>query len=267
MGIRRFFWNRIAAAYPVRIRGERFVCYPRDRSTWRRMAQDKWESGVLDILDSRLSPESVMWDIGAHIGQVALYASRKCRRVVCFEPDAASLAVLHWNLSRNRIRNVTVVGAALAEKTGFIEMGAFWDDGELGRSVTSSRPSPTAEKVVVPGLGPEVWREWWSFDPPDFVKMDIEGGEFELLPAMGEWLSRHRPKLLLSLHALSLREAGRMTAAEAESALKECASALSVYGEFTELASGTKFPLSELASRMLESEGDDSVWQDGVYLE
>ncbi len=267
MGFRKFFWQRVVGAYPVTIRGERFVCLPRDRSSWRGMAGEKGEQGALDILDSCLSPQSVMWDIGANIGQLALYASRKCRRVVCFEPDLVSLSVLHWNLAHNRVKNVTVIGAALAEKTGFIEMGSFWDGGALGRSVTSSRPSPDSETIMAAALGPDSWGTWLREEPPDLIKMDIEGGEFELLPALMEWLLQNRPKFLLSLHAAPLRESGRMNAAEAREALEKCAELLSFYGEFTALATGEKYPLSELPARMSGDGKDDSIWMQGVFLE
>ena len=266
MGLRTFLWRRIGA-YPVRIRGEKFICHPRHRRRWRNTASSRWEPRTLDILDERLSPESVMWDIGAHIGQVALYASRKCRRVVCFEPDAATLPYLHWNVTRNRADNVVVVGAALAAETGFRRMGSHGENGRAGEATNSFFPSSTASTAIAPCLGRGVWAEWLRADPPNFVKMDIEGGEFELLPAMGEWFSQNRPKLLLSLHAADLREAGRMGVVEAENALNKCASVLSVYGEFTELASGEKFPLPKLAARMLEKNTSIQIWQDGIYLE
>ena len=266
MGLRTFLWQRIGA-YPVRIRGEKFTCHPRHRRRWRNTTNSRWEPRTLDILDERLSPESVMWDIGAHIGQVSLYASRKCRRVVCFEPDAATLPYLHWNVTRNRADNVVVVGAALAAETGFRRMGSHRENGQAGEVTNSFFPSSTASTAVAPCLGREVWAEWLRAEPPDFVKMDIEGGEFELLPAMREWLSQNRPKLLLSLHAPDLLDAGRMTAAEAESALNECASVLSVYGEFTELSSEKKFPMSEFTARLSEKHLPDWIWQDGIYLE
>lgn len=33
-----------------------------------------------------------------------------------------------------------------------------------------------------------------------FIKMDIEGGEFELLPSMKDYLARFKPLLYLALH-------------------------------------------------------------------
>ena len=261
--LRSFFWQRIGA-YPVTIRGERFVCHPQHAGRWWKTASGRWEGETLDTLARNLSAEDVLWDIGANVGQIALYASRKCGRVVCFEPDAVTLQYLHWNVKRNRADNVVVVGAALAAKTGFIKIGAFRDDKGLGLGITSSRPSPGAETMVAPALGPEAWGEWLRAEPPDFVKMDIEGGEFELLPAMADWLAQHRPKFLLSLHAAQLHAEGRMSAAEAQGALEKCAEFLSFYGEFTELATGKKYPLSKLAARM---SGDVEKSASGLFLE
>ena len=263
MGLRTFFWRRVGA-YPVMIRGERFVCHPRHFGRWRRTANEKWEGGTLDILDRNLSAESVLWDIGAHIGQVALYASRKCRRVVCFEPDAATLPYLHWNVSRNRADNVVVVGAAMAAGTDFRRMGGFWADGDLGGLAHSLHPSPTVKSTLTPCLGREAWGEWLRAEPPDFVKMNIEGGEYEVLPVMADWLEAKRPRLLLSLHGSALKQAGRMSASELASASESVASALSFYGKCLDLKTGESFPVSELAAR---TSAEDYEWEYGVFLE
>ena len=266
MGLRNFLWRRVGA-YPATIRGERFVCHPLHRGRWRNMARDKWEPQTLDILDAHLSPQDVMWDVGAFIGQVALYASRKCKRVVCFEPNADSLRHLLWNLARNRADNVAAVGAALGAEGGFRAMGSFWgeqeESGVLSGLATSFYAPPSGRAATTPCLGKETWGPWLRDDPPDFVKMDVEGGEFELLPAMAGWLAERRPKLLLSLHGIPLRAAGRMSDAEMKKALEESQSVLSFYGEFLELGSGETFPVSELARRMAD---DNAAWADGVFL-
>ena len=264
MGLRTTFRNllwRGVGAYPVRIRGERFVCHPKHCSGWRKIAVGGRERGALDVLE-KLAPDSVMWDIGAHVGLMALFAARKCKRVICFEPDPVAMQYLSWNIARNRIHNATLVGAALGAKTEFRKMGAAGGQA-LGEAYTGFRMSSAAQTFFAPCLGPETWGAWLN-DPPQLVKMDIEGGEFELLPAMADWLEECRPKMLLSLHAVPLRGAGLMSDSEANAALENCAKILSFYGEFTELHSGEKFPISEIPARM-STEG--KAWHEGIYLE
>ena len=259
--VRTFFWERVGA-YPVNIRGERFVCHPRHCSAWRKWAKGKREGGALNVLTDRLSKDSVMWDIGAHVGLMTLYASRKCERVVCFEPDPVAMQYLSCNIVRNRLGNVSLVGAGLAAKTGFRRMGAA--DGKLGAGHTGFYAGDSVSAAYAPCLGPEVWGPWLDAAPPDFVKMDIEGGEFELLPAMADWLKKRRPKMLLSLHAVPLRGGGFMSDSEATAALENCAEILSFYGEFTELHSGKRFTISEIPARM---SAQGRAWHEGIYLE
>lgn len=265
MGLRRFFWQNIIGSYPVRVRGERFRGDPRFRGYWRVVRDEDADSGLLDILDAHLGADDVMWDIGAHVGQVALYASRKCRQVVCFEPDLVALSGLHWHLSHNQVKNISVVSAALTEQTGFIEMGAFWDHNNLGQSVTSSRPAPNANTLSVAGLGPEVWGKWLRAEPPSLIKMDIEGGEFELLPMMGEYLRENRPKLTVSFHAGPLRSAGRMTTEEAQQAMEKCTAVLSHYETFIDLHTGERLSISELTQLQMDEDWDKLLA--GVFLE
>jgi hypothetical protein len=59
--------------------------------------------------------------------------------------------------------------------------------------------------------------------PPDFMKIDIEGGEFELLPALRSHLERWKPIVYLSLHAPFL------PAEEREERLGRLARALDFY--------------------------------------
>ena len=60
-----------------------------------------------------------------------------------------------------------------------------------------------------------------------FAKMDIEGAEFSVLPALVPWLREHRPVLYLSTHAPFLPEDERATA------LAQLADALSFYNSAT----------------------------------
>ena len=238
------------------------MVHPRDASVWRKFAVEKRERNALDVLD-RLQPDTVMWDIGASVGLMGLFASRRCKRVMCFEPDPVEIQHLAWNINRNRIKNVSLVGAALGAKTAFLEMGAAGGE-DLGTGHTGFYVKNPAKAVTCPVLGPQAWQAWLETEPPDFIKMDIEGGEFELLPLMADWLKAHRPKMLLSLHAFPMMTTGFMTEAQAKAALEETAKLLSFYGEFVELHSEQKFPISEIPARMLIK---GKAWSEGIYLE
>ena len=48
------------------------------------------------------------------------------------------------------------------------------------------------------------WLREGRLAPPDFVKIDVEGAEREVLSGAQEMLKSRRPKLLLSLHSVEL---------------------------------------------------------------
>lgn len=50
------------------------------------------------------------------------------------------------------------------------------------------------------------WLREGRLAPPDFVKIDVEGAEREVLGGAQEMLQNRRPKLLLSLHSVELNQ-------------------------------------------------------------
>ncbi|MFL6061932.1 MAG: FkbM family methyltransferase [Marmoricola sp.] len=125
------------------------------------------------------------FDIGAHVGTFACHLAEVLPKasITCFEPSAGTVSYLQRNIDQNGLGNrVSVVEAALAGETGF---ALFEDHG--GASVHNGLadahpvddPHATTGGVKVPTL---------SFDdavaqasgPVTFVKLDCEGGEYQL---------------------------------------------------------------------------------------
>ena len=119
-----------------------------------------------------------IYDLGANIGIAALYfaAHFPNASLVCVEPLEKNLSFLRENLQRNRI-NAEVVPAAVGaerKKLEFFEFdahavgSAVFSEfvGKKGRTI-SVDCLPVAEVVTGSGYG---------------LKVDIEGGEFGLLP-------------------------------------------------------------------------------------
>jgi FkbM family methyltransferase len=147
-------------------------------------------------------------DVGAWIGPLTLFAATRCRRVYAIEPDPEAYRTMLANLERNRLGNVVPFQVSLGARTGTRRMAVV--EGKLGNSLTRlSSGDAATEEIEVSGMS---WTDWMKLanpDPPALIKIDIEGGEFELVPAMKEYLESARPPLLLSLHAPLLPEKER----------------------------------------------------------
>ena len=184
--------------------GEPFRCDPYHSKFWRKASRGGWEPETFAILDRHLAPDRDHLDIGAWIGPTVLYASRKARHVWAFEPDPAAFRALGWNLELNGVDNVSALPAALSGATGLARMAPF--SGEAGDSTTSLLNPDGEGGGEVLTLGWQDFEDRTDLDRVSLVKMDVEGGEFDLLPNLVPWLLRQRPALLLSLHGPYLPE-------------------------------------------------------------
>lgn len=187
----------------------------------------RWEPETFRIFDVFLDRSRPYLDVGAWIGPTVLYGSFKASKVVCLEPDPEAHRVLIANLAVNpEIRHVTVVQAALSDRRGTCLFGG---NGELGNSESTmlvsdpgyarARGSRTrtgspesdatwrdGEKVEVTTLTIDDLIREHGISDCNFVKIDIEGGERIVIPAIREFLQREKPNLYLSLHWMYLSE-------------------------------------------------------------
>ncbi|HSH07002.1 MAG TPA: FkbM family methyltransferase [Burkholderiales bacterium] len=202
---------RALGYYPTRLRGAPLRVDPNHWRFWRKAARGLWEPDTLALLEQQLSPQMTVCDIGAWIGPTVLCAAQRCRHVYCFEPDTAAYAELLRNLQLNAARNVTPFNLALTARDGTRRLASFGGEpGDSRSSLLATAEAGAATEVI--GLS---WTRWLEIAQPpriDFLKIDIEGGEFELLPAMSDYLASQRPPLLLSTHAPYLESAARAAA-------------------------------------------------------
>jgi FkbM family methyltransferase len=176
---------------------------------WLRVAAGRWEAHTLNILERFNSPERTMLDIGAWIGPTTLFGAHFAREVLAMEPDPVAFNELAGNVSLNPEigSSIGIVQACLALETGPVPIyaGGFHHaaSSTFGDSMTSLLPCPDIEKqdsMNVHGISIEDVESHYDFTDLGLVKMDVEGGEYLLLPAMEPFLARHRPNLYASFH-------------------------------------------------------------------
>jgi FkbM family methyltransferase len=192
---------RVLRYYPTTLNGLRFKCDPDHVSFWRLASRNGWEPHSLQILSQFLKKDSVFADIGTWIGPTSIYAAKHCGTVYSFEPDWVAYKYLLWNIELNKLDNVVPFNIALAEEEKLQWMSCFYD-GSRGNSTTSLLRTPK------PGEGVNAlcmrWQTWLDICKPpriDMMKIDIEGGEFVLLPMLRDYFASHKPVVYLSTHA------------------------------------------------------------------
>lgn len=188
----------------VRLRNrELMISEGRNGAYWRAVAGGEWEPQTFRIFERFIDPQRSFIDLGAYVGVTLLYGCQIARRAYGIEPDPIAFAQLRDNVAANHplTDNVQLAEVCIAPHSGTV---AFGNCGEGGDSVSSLLFGDRKTHWTVPALTFEDFVRQQGITDCGFLKMDIEGGEYALLPTMVPWLREHRPTLHLSLHPCHL---------------------------------------------------------------
>lgn len=142
-------------------------------------------------------------DIGAHHGLYTLLASKKVGpkgSVIAFEPSPRELRKLRWNLALNRSRNVRLEPFALSSNEGMAKLFVCLGQGTACNSLRPPAVSEPTQMILVPVTTLDSYLEKHPICPVDFMKMDVEGAELEVLKGATKLLnSNFRPVIMCEL--------------------------------------------------------------------
>jgi len=182
------------------LKGRRFRCsLKHERGYW----LGKWEQDVQDYMVGVLRHGMVVFDIGAHKGFFSLLAAQsvgETGRVISFEPaaDTRRMAIENFDLNPDLKARITVSEYALSDVLGTAKFrtvrpgatrASIWREGDTKEGDTVEVRCTTLDAFVA--SEPAV---------PDFIKMDIQGGEKYALEGMRKTLRAHGPLLLMEIH-------------------------------------------------------------------
>jgi FkbM family methyltransferase len=188
----------------IRLRDHALDITPgRTGAYWQGVAGGHWEPATFRIFERFIDREHCYIDMGAYVGVTLLYGCQIARRAYGIEPDPIAFAELQHNVAANRplTDNVELLEACIAPRSGTV---AFGNCGEGGDSVSSLLFADRRTHWMVKALSFEDFVSQHGISDCNFIKMDIEGGEYTLLPSMRRYLRTHRPTLHLSLHPCHL---------------------------------------------------------------
>jgi FkbM family methyltransferase len=140
-------------------------------------------------------------DLGANIGLSVLYFLREHPEAVltALEPDPALFPVLERNVRENGGGRATLLNQAAWSKQGTLR---FQADGADGGHVVAAVAPDTADAVGAIEIPAADVAALFDAGPYDVVKIDVEGAESVVLPALGDRLRRVR-YLFVEYHGAS----------------------------------------------------------------
>lgn len=157
-----------------------------------RTSEIDWERLLTISYRHYLTPGCAVIDVGAHHGMHSRRFIRYLRpqHLVLVEPIPEMAAGLRHEFRRRKqvtVRQVAL-GAEARETTFVINDASPGESGLVERRYTKGQPQTRAIDVTVERLD-----DWQLPFTVDFVKVDVEGGEVDVLKGGRRFLSQHRP--------------------------------------------------------------------------
>jgi FkbM family methyltransferase len=210
---RWLFWQVAKSGKPIRVRLPRDLVielHPRGQIP-ELLFTSRFEREEIDLITTILKPGMNVLDIGANVGLYSVIAGKlvgAAGKVWAFEPSSETSRRLKDNLSLNGISAVEVVQIALSdviEDSVVLKRDPGYRDGDRYLATRKNMNVQIAEQPEDPGdmeivsvttLDHFFSRNGNQFPKIDFIKMDIEGGEFAALLGARQLLLSN-PKIVM----------------------------------------------------------------------
>jgi FkbM family methyltransferase len=156
---------------------------------------------MLARLGQTTVPGDSVVDLGCHVGTFAVGAAAMNRRVLALDAAPLHIDLVERSRAMNGFSNLTVVHAVISMQPGAVP---FKEAGLFGAvDFTPGADAPLVRAVRLDDLVSE-----FGQGPVRFLKMDIEGSEFDALMTGRTLLERDRPVILFESNDPTLRLAG-----------------------------------------------------------
>lgn len=166
---------------------------------WNTPDESQYDAGFVAYLGMVFDPTRSVVDVGANVGKVAKFLALRTRcQVLCFEPGPATFEALKQNVGG--LPNVTLERCAIGASCG---SGSFVGDGTVTAHLTDSGRGSLVE-VEVKTLDTAVPA---GIDI-GLLKIDVEGGEMEVLQGAKATIQRSRPLIAIEVIDGHLKRGG-----------------------------------------------------------
>jgi FkbM family methyltransferase len=178
LGLRIPIWTRLRNGMKIRVAWNDCIGSAIYRDGY-------YEPEMVALFEKLLKPGMIFFDVGAHVGQFTLVASRLVGpkgSVHSFEPDSTTFEWLQANVRANGLSNVVANSVALADDTGTKTFYLATSD-DIG-SNSLRPPSPlhdSGRSRTVNCITLDEYVDSRGITRVDVIKADIEGAELLLL--------------------------------------------------------------------------------------
>jgi FkbM family methyltransferase len=183
--------TRVMPILQGRLRGKKWIVGAGEHGYW----LGSYEMNKRLAFEAEIEPGTVIYDIGANVGYFSLLAAvltGKEGKVFAFEPLPRNIEFLRKHIELNKMAQISVIEAAVSDHSGeaYFDLGASSAMGHLSEAGEMRVRMVCLDEMLDKG----------ELLPPDYIKLDVEGAEYEALQGARQLLEIHRPVLFLDTH-------------------------------------------------------------------
>ena len=221
----------------INVNGKKFKVVGKGISShmkhWKYVNAGTWEPNTFKIFDEFIDKDHNYIDMGAWIGSTVLYGCQLARHTYAIEPDPIALTALKNNINKNSKlqKKITIFEGGISKLNGTMFLGN--PNGDSESTFISGNNAVAVSTVTF-----DRFISMYNITDCNFIKMDIEGSEKNVLPLMASYVIEHKPVLYISFHPWFLNTED-----------KECIKqSLSCYNYFYSVNDKRKLNLNEILS-------------------
>lgn len=162
-----------------------------------------WENDTFEVFDKYLNKDKQFLDIGAWMGTTALYASKRSSYVVAVECDVISIEKLKNNIKLNYVDTVIdVEPCAIYSHDTEVAFGpnSTSKTSQLNDSMSQIKSTVSDKDYNVKTITLESIITKYKLHNLSLIKVDIEGGEENILVDLFKYCRANNVPLYLSFH-------------------------------------------------------------------
>jgi FkbM family methyltransferase len=151
------------------------------------------------VIEQQVKAGDVTFDVGAHVGYFTVLMSQLVGpggKVFAFEPRPINHSFLSRHVRVNDCRNVIIRKVCIGDRAGPARLDTHTGTG-------TGKVSPTGN-LAVDMIHLDSLVASGELPVPQFIKVDVEGGEMMVLRGIEGILRQHRPRLLIATHSDAL---------------------------------------------------------------
>lgn len=161
-----------------------------------------YEVQELEIIKKNIHSGAIVYDVGSNVGNHAVFFSKslKAKKVYVFEANPVAIDLLKINIFLNDLSSLvdtSYLGFGIGKENSLMTIYQS-DENNLGgnRLISIAGNSSFDSRINIPVVS----LDFLSIkDPPDFVKIDVEGMEMKVLDGMAGLINRYRPSIFIEV--------------------------------------------------------------------